>query len=516
MPRSLSILALACTLAACSSEERAPDADTPLPAATPTEAADKDDTEDPGITRLTVYSGDYAALTGTDGARSGMPGYALVERPLHYTLKAGLNAVSATSVPPTMDVEAATLRARTPGVSIESHRYVAPLSGTGDLTSQIIGQRITVEHTAGDAKQTDTGILLAANGGLTIALGDGRVKVIRDYDNFSVIDGTSLLPQQAELQWTVRAEDGGDANFLLSYPMGGLAWRAEYLATVGDGEACRLSLDGAALVANRAGVTFADAHLTLVAGEPNLAQPDRRYMTRGATQDMALAAPVPKMPQQRTSGEYHAYEVPGTTPIRSGATERVPLFPRRTSIDCERAYVVDAGGSDWQPPRPLVQPDYRGETGDLPVAATVSVQNTKASGLGPPLPAGRARVYDDGDFLGESELDHTPPGAEIRLEVGTVFDITAEREATDFNLDRAGRTITESFAITLMNGKQTDVEVAVVEPLPRWSGWEIVQSSVPSDKKDARHVEFDVPVEAGGEARLTYTVRYRWPEGIIP
>ncbi len=516
MPRSLSMLALACALAACSSEERAPDDATPPPAATPTEAADKGDTADPGITRLTVYSGDYAALTGSDGAHSGMPGYALVERPLHYTLKAGLNAVSATSVPPAMDVEAATLRARTPGVSIESHRYVAPLSGTGDLTSQIIGQRITVEHTAGDAKQTDTGILLAANNGLTIALGDGRVKVIRDYDNFSVVDGTSLLPQRAELQWTVRAEDGGDADFLLSYPMGGLAWRAEYLATVADGETCQLSLDGAALVANRAGVTFSDAHLTLVAGEPNRVQPERQYMARGTAEDMALAAPAPKMPQQRTSGEYHAYELPGTTPIRSGATERVALFPRRTSIDCERAYVVDAGGSDWQPPRPLIQPGYRGETGEIPVIAAVSVQNDKDAGLGQPLPAGRVRVYDGGDFLGESELGHTPAGAEIRLEVGTVFDLTAEREATDFNVDRAGRTITESFAVTLTNAKPTDVEVSVVEPLPRWSDWEVVESSVPSTRKDARHVEFDVPVTAGGEARLTYTVRYRWPEGVTP
>ena len=517
MHRSLSMLALACTLAACSSEERAPDATEPPPAATPTKAADKGDATETGITRLTIYSGDYAALTAGQSAQPGMPGYALVQRPLHYTLKAGLNAVSATSVPPAMDIEAVTLQARSPGVTIESQRYVAPLTGTGDLTSQIIGHRITVEHTAGDAKQTDTGVLLAADEGLTLALGDGRVKVIRGYDNFSVVDGTTLVPQQAELQWTVRAEEGGDANFLLSYPMGGLAWRAEYLATLAGGGECKLSLDGAALVANRAGVTFADAHLTLIAGEPNRVQPERRqYMARGAAYDMAAAAPQSGMPEQRSSGEYHAYELPGTTAIRSGATERVPLFPRRPAITCERAYVVDASSPDWQPPRPLIAPDHRGETGNLPVASVVSVQNTKDAGIGQPLPAGRVRVYDGGDFLGESELGHTPAGAEVRLEVGKVFDISAEREATDFNVDRGGRIITESFAIALNNAKKTDVEVRVIEPLPRWSDWEIVRSSVPSSKKDARHAEFDVAVPAGGETRLTYTVRYRWPEGVNP
>jgi len=518
MHRSLSMLAVAvaCALAACSPEERAPDVAAPAPEATPAERTDDGNVETPGVTRLTVYSGDYAELARTGGAQPGMPGYSLVERPLHYTLKEGLNVVTATSVPPAMDVEAATLRARTRGVEIESQRYVAALSGTEDLVSQIIGHRITVEHTAGDAKQTDNGILLAANNGLTIALGDGRVKVIRDYDNFSVLDGTSLLPQQAELQWTVRAEDGGDADFLLSYPMGGLAWRAEYLATIGTGEGCKLSLDGAALVANRAGVTFADAHLTLVAGEPNRAEPERQYMARGAASDMAAAAPQAKMPQQRTSGEYHAYELPGTTAIRNGATERVPLFQRREAIECERAYVVDAGGPDWQPPRPLIDPGFRGETGDLPVVAAVSVQNTREAGFGQPLPAGRVRVYDGGDFLGESELGHTPVGGEVRLEIGTAFDISAEREATNFNVNRAGRTITESFAVTLHNARKTDVAVRVVEPLPRWSDWQIVESSVPAKKKDARHVEFDVAVPAGGETRLTYTVRYRWPEGVTP
>ena len=52
--------------------------------------------------------------------------------------------------------------------------------------------------------------------------------------------------------------------------------------------------------------------------------------------------------------------------------------------------------------------------------------------------------------------------------------------------------------------------------LPRWSDWQVTASSVPSKKKDARHVEFNVPVVAGGETRLTYTVRYRWPEGVTP
>lgn len=521
MHRSLSLLATACVLAACS-PQGAPDNALPVQAPIPVGDARPADTRTaptgaPADTRLTIYSGDYEALAGIERAAPGMPGYALVERPLLYNLTAGSNAISATSVPPAMDVEAATLRPLGSNVTIEGQRFIAPLTGTQDVLGKAIGQRVSVEHTSGGAKQTDSGTLLSASDGLTLALADGRIKVIGEYDNFSIIDNTNLLPQQAALQWTVHAEQAGEARFLLNYPMGGMAWRAEYLATLADGEDCALALEGAALVANRSGVTFADARLSLVAGEPQRVQKQAPAL-RGRAESAYLAADATSgpMPTRRTSGEYHAYDLPTASRIANGAIERVPLFPRRPMIACERGYLVDASAPEWQPPQPMLEPDFRGATGQIPVTAAVSLHNSEAAGLGQPLPAGRVRVFDGSEFLGESELGHTAAGAEIRLEVGAAFDLSAERESTAFRLDRAGRTITESFEITLRNAKPTATTIRVVEPLPRWTDWEITASSVPAEKTDARHAEFRVPVPAGGEARLTYTVRYRWAQDVIP
>ncbi|MFC3549896.1 DUF4139 domain-containing protein [Lysobacter cavernae] len=519
MKHPLSLLALACTLAACT-QTGAPEpvADQARPAPTADEGDGQDVDAAPNGTRLTIYSGDYEALATTAPPHAGMPGHALVERSLRYALKAGSNAISADSVPPSMDVEAATLRAQTAGVVIEGQRYVAALSGTRDVLAQAIGRKATVEHTAGGAKQTDTGTLLSANDGLTLALDDSRVKVIRNYDSFSLADSDELLPKHASLQWNVRADRRGDADFLLAYPMGGMAWRAEYLATLTKGDGCQLALDGAALVANRSGVTFEQAKVSLVAGEPNRdrIQVTGSRMMMAADAAAAPAPPPPDLPSERSAGEYHAYDLPKPVRLAHGSTERVPLFAPRTAIACERAYVVDAGGPDWQPPRPLLEPDYRGQTGPLPVTATVSVQNTRDAGLGQPLPAGRVRVFDGGDFLGESRLPHTATAGEIRLQVGKPFDLTAKRESTGFRLDRAGRTITESFAVTLKNAKKVNATVRVIEPLPRWSDWDIVTSSVPGKKKDARHAEFEVPVPANGETTLTYTVRYRWTQDVNP
>src|SRR5690606_36848116 len=59
MHRSLSLLAVACALAACSSDAPAPAGSPEVPAATPVEPPRGSEDESAGTTRLTIYSGDY-------------------------------------------------------------------------------------------------------------------------------------------------------------------------------------------------------------------------------------------------------------------------------------------------------------------------------------------------------------------------------------------------------------------------------------------------------------------------
>lgn len=521
---ALSAAVLASCIAGCSRPSSKEDGKAARPAPAAPAPAGNDARAAPA-TRLTIYSGDYETLAAQGTSHGAAAGFVLVERELGYALKDGVNRISAQGLPRWMDAEAATLRPLGRGVEILSQRHVSPPRNAQDVMATAIGQRVTVEHTSGGAKQTDTGILVSgsddsAGAGLTLALSDGRIKVIREFDNFSLVDAAATLPQQAALRWTVQAANGGDMRFRLDYPMSGMAWRAEYLATLAAGDGCRLDLDGAALVANRSGVGFDDARLTLVAGAPNqgrdaiMVTGSRLKRSEVAT-DMAQAAPSP-MPEQRRSGEYHAYELPGAFDLGNGSTERVPLFQRLRGVACGRAYETTPAMGPWQPPRPLIEPGYNDQTGPQPVKATVSLNEGQAKALQQALPAGRVRVFEGRDFLGESMLPHTPRGADIRLEVGTAFDLAAERERTAFNVDRAGRSMTESFAVTLKNAKAVDTTVVVVEPIPRWSAWEIVESSVPAEKRDAQRAEFEVTVPAGGEARLTYTARYRWAPDVRP
>ncbi|MEO0125408.1 MAG: hypothetical protein ABIK99_04010, partial [candidate division WOR-3 bacterium] len=147
------------------------------------------------------------------------------------------------------------------------------------------------------------------------------------------------------------------------------------------------------------------------------------------------------------------------------------------------------------------------------VYVMLEFKNTKENNLGIPLPKGKMRVYkEDTDkslqFIGEDWIDHTPKDELVRIYLGDAFDIVGERVQTDFKM--GGDWVLESYKITIRNHKEEPVTVRVVEHLYRWSNWKIVEKSQDYEKKDARTIEFNLPVPKNGEGVITYTVRYWW------
>lgn len=465
-----------------------------------------------GSPELTIYSGDYEAVAG-NGAPA-QAGYALVRERLQYPLQAGDNALVLDGLPHAIDAAGVTLHAGA-GVRVAGQRYDFALPGQQALLQRALGKTVTVEQASGGTRQAYTGTLLAAGQGLTLALPDGRIKVLADYSSFELAERPPGLVAEPTLRWDVQAARAGAADFRLDYPTAGLAWRAEYRATLAEGSRCRLDLSAAAQVVNRSGTGFDAARLTLVAGEPRRTGAVAPAAKTMAMESMRMADAAP---QPEASGEYHAYRLPGTADLPDGSIRRVPLMADAAGVACERRYETQPAMGLWRPPTPIVEPGF-GSTGPQPVRSLLEFDNRERTGLGRPLPAGRVRVFEaDGDpgsspgqaLLGEAAIGHTPAGETIELELGTAFDLSAERSREDFRLDRAARQMTETVAVALRNAKPQAAAVRVVEVLPRWSEWEIVEASAKWEKLDAQRVAFDVPVAASGETTVRYTVRYRW------
>lgn len=466
--------------------------------------------------QLTVYSGDFDAVSQSEGQPGG-PGFALVERRVGFDLASGSNTVSLGGLPRALDAASVVL-APPAGVSVRGQRFDFALADQSELLRRALGQSVTVEQAVGNERQSYTGTLVAAGDGLTLRLPDGRIKVLSNYSNFELPRLPSGVTNEPTLTWELAAAHAGRQDFGLSYATAGLAWQAEYRVDAqGLGSACRMSLDGAAMVVNRSGADFHDVHLTLVAGQPN-------------RENRPLAAPAPRMAKAEMmvadqavaatpSGEYQSYRLPLPGSLPQGAVQRLPLVEAASAIACERRYETTWQQGDWRPPYPIVDENWNnnGDGTPQPVLATLRFRNGKAEGLGIPLPAGRVRMFEGKDFLGEAQLGHTPANQDVALTIGNVFDLTAERTREDFQLDRNGRTMSERISLKLKNAKPQAVTVRVIERMGRWTDWELASSSVPAQKRNAQTAAFDVPVPAGGEATLTYTVRYRWaPDVKIP
>ena len=84
----------------------------------------------------------------------------------------------------------------------------------------------------------------------------------------------------------------------------------------------------------------------------------------------------------------------------------------------------------------------------------------------------------------------------------------AERTRTNFEIDPAKHTATESVEVKLRNHKKEAVVIRVTEPATRWHSWEVTAKSDPFTRKDGDKLEFNVPVKAGEERKLSYTIRY--------
>ncbi|HKW50698.1 MAG TPA: DUF4139 domain-containing protein [Candidatus Eisenbacteria bacterium] len=286
------------------------------------------------------------------------------------------------------------------------------------------------------------------------------------------------------LLWQIESAKGGEQKGTLSYLTAGIEWSAEYSAVL-DADERGVELSGWATIVNRSGSSFTDAKVSLVAGEIHR---DSGSPDRGAAVEEAPVAPAAR-PNELFA--YHWYPLAGSIDLDQLATVQAVILPS-THVTAARTY------------------RYDGARDGSKIRVQVEFGNEKGSGLGLPLPEGRVRVYvaDAGGastLVGEDRLPHTAAGERIRILSGIAFDLVGERSRASHT--RVSRNVTEDeFRIQLRNHGSRPAKVTVVESL--YGNWEITQKSHDFRKKDADTAEFDVPVPAGKEAVLTYTVRY--------
>ena len=301
------------------------------------------------------------------------------------------------------------------------------------------------------------------------------------------------------LLWTVNSPATGKQDVEISYQTSGMNWHAEYVAVLNSDDT-KLDLNSWVSVENKSGTTYKNAVLKLVAGDINLVKEQPMYDYRAG--EMMVKSQGISQPQfqEKEFFEYHIYNLQRPTTLANNETKQISLF-ESPGVKAVKKYFYKSGQYGY-----YGNPSQTGK-----VSVVVEFENKEENNMGVPMPKGKVRMYkSDGstlEFVGEDLIDHTPRNEQVRLKIGEAFDVVVEDVQTE-NKKITDRVWEQAYEVKFKNRKKEDITVEV----ERFLGvnWEILNSSLAYEKKDAQNIIFKVPVPEDGETVLKYRVRYRY------
>jgi hypothetical protein len=357
--------------------------------------------------------------------------------------------------------------------------------------------------------------LLSSVDGLVLRGSDGTITALRDYAALRFQELPGGLITQPTLLWDISSQRGGAQRARVTYQTGGITWWADYNLIFNAGKDANngfVDLSAWVSIINQSGATFPEAKLKLIAGEVHRAQP--KVLPRAVMMEMTASRVADDGGfEEKAFDEFHLYSLGRRTTLPNNSTKQIELFDQAKQVPAKRLLVLSNALSGFS--GRYEDPNFPGG-GQNKVDAYLEFRNDKSSGMGVPLPAGRVRVsrLDSADnsleFIGEDSIGHTPRDEKVRVKLGSAFDVVGERRQTHFSNDSRARWMEEEIEIELRNHKDEDVEVQVREFLYRWTNWNLLTSSQPYEREDARSIRFDVKVPKNGSQKVKYRVRYSW------
>ena len=198
-----------------------------------------------------------------------------------------------------------------------------------------------------------------------------------------------------------------------------------------------------------------------------------------------------------------------TTVCENGVQRPVDFL---RDVPCALVPTLDAFARDNFPRNPRTDPDF-------PSPATEGVPVALRLRLTLDLPAGHALAPGDFHLLaGDADKAPIPlgratlgDGVQQPIDLGPAQGLSAVRTRTAFRSAATG--VSESFQIALRNATARRTVVDIVETFARGGEWSIVAAShAHRDGEKPNTAVFPVTLAPHGQATLSYTVEYAFPE----
>jgi hypothetical protein len=484
-------------------------------------------------TSITIYGSSQPGSVNPDLYRQGaspygaygpqqIPGYAMVRQDRSMELTTGRNTIRFTDVAALIDPTTVSFASITDpaGTRVLEQNFEYDLVNNARLLERFLDKEVTLEYTSGSQTMGETGTLLNAQNGFVLRKPDGSLRLLTHYTRFSLPNLPGGLITRPTLVWDLDASQAGIHKTRVSYQTNGITWWADYNVVYSEGKNANqgiLDIGAWVSILNQSGGEYKNAKLKLVAGDVHRVQPEELRYGWASKSSVADRSGVAGGFVQKSFFEYHLYTLGRLTTIPDRSTKQVDLFAPAKSIPCDKVLVYYGLDAQFRGFQGDVNMDRSfGSQGNKKVDVYLRFKNSKDTGLGMPLPAGRIRVSkvdpDDQslEFVGEDAIDHTPKDESVLVKMGSAFDVVGERRQLDFRLDTNRKFMEEDIEVKVRNHKEEPVEVLVKENLYRWVQWSIIKKSHDFQKTDSRTIQFPLTIDKDGEAVVRYTVRYTW------
>ncbi|HLV79828.1 MAG TPA: DUF4139 domain-containing protein [Chthonomonadaceae bacterium] len=443
-------------------------------------------------------------------------GFGMVSEVRPMTLAAGSNRLRLREVSKQMDPESVLLQWQGDSPELPqlvAHSYDLGVADADGLLNRYLGQQVEVIRYGNDGHEAERqkGTLMVESGGNVVLQTDGSFYIHPP--------GTIVAPAGGNIvtipQLSVQADSATaqTANLELAYLTSGLSWSADYVATLSRDDRS-LALECWATVTNRTGVDYPNAKVALSAGTPNRAvvpaatPAHANGLMMEAKTPMVEAAggpagPRPQVAAPEAVGEGYLYRIKNPTTVVQEQMNRL-LMLSSGNVTVKKDYNTRPPQlSAWGDEGWSSQPSQRGS-----VAAALTFYNREKDGLGQPLPAGAIRVYEPDSsgslrYAGADSIQNTPKDQKVNLTLASAFDVFTEwRLVKTQKVNKHTRR--KQVELILHNEKAAPINLRVVQ---EFSGrWKIAAESHPHANLDASDAQWTVPVPAGGQTTLRFTV----------
>ncbi len=329
-------------------------------------------------------------------------------------------------------------------------------------------------------------------------------------------------PQFIEVTAVVEASAATDADVDISYHVSGVSWRPLYdLGLSGE----KLAVSYLAELTQRTGEDWPEVELTV----STTRQGQHQTLPELAPWYIGVARPEPPMMPKaaRAAASAMAASYDATAPAPQFAAP-----PAGQAAPPLTAEVGEAGaGLAYRIPRPLAVPsdgsphkttialiDLDAALDHLAVpvlAAEAYLRATMTNTSRLLLLPGPARVFHDGQFVGETSIETVASGEEFELQLGVDEQIRIERELRRRTTSKAvlggSRTVDISYEITVENHRPGKARISVKDHIPVSIDGEVKvrlreTSPSPAEQSDLGELTWELQLDSGKSA----TVRHRF------